>query len=284
MSKSKAQSQRKKKIWETIWSNLLVFVLAVIWIIPVIWILAESFSTQKGYVSQSFFPTSYTFNNYIYLFTETDFPIWLKNTFIVAICNTFLTTFTTLITAFCLSRFRFKGRKFLINTSLILGMFPGFMAMIAVYLILNMFGLINSFWALLLYYVCGAGLGFFVSKGYFDTIPKDIDEAAYLDGADEAHIFFRIFLPLAKPILIYTALMAFMAPWADYILAGLILTDSEVKTVAVGLYQWMDSTKINKYFTTFAAGSVVIAIPIVGLYLSLQKYFIAGISSGAVKG
>ncbi len=281
---SKAQSQRRKSFIESIWSNLLVVVLAVIWIIPVLWIIAASFSKQKGYVSQTFFPTDLTFDNYVYLFTKTDFPTWLLNTFIIAVCNTVLTTLVTLLTAYALSRFRFKGRKGLINVSLILGMFPGFMSMVAVFLILNMFGLINSYWALLLYYVCGAGLGFFVSKGYFDTIPKDIDEAAYLDGASQAQIFFRIFLPLAKPILIYTALMAFMAPWADYILAGLILTNSDVKTVAVGLYQWMDSTKINKYFTTFAAGSVVVAIPIVSLYLSLQKYFIAGISAGAVKG
>lgn len=281
---SKAQSVRRKRIWDAIWSNGLTIILSIIWIIPVIWIILASFSTQKGYISTSFFPTSYTFQNYVKLFKETDFPKWLLNTFIIAACNTVLTTLTTLMTAFSLSRFRFKGRKGIINTSLILGMFPGFMSMVAVYLILSMLNLINNYWALLIYYVCGAGLGFFVSKGYFDTIPKDIDEAAYLDGASKATLFFRIFLPLSKPILIYTALMAFMAPWADYILAGLILTDNSVKTVAVGLYQWMDKNYINTYFTQFAAGSVIVATPIVILYLSLQKYFIAGISSGAVKG
>lgn len=281
---SKAQSVRRKRIWDAIWSNALTIFLCIVWILPVIWIILSSFSTQKGYISNSFFPTGYTFDNYVKLFKETDFPKWLLNTFLIAICNTVLTTLTTLMTAFSLSRFRFKGRKGLINTSLILGMFPGFMSMVAVFLILSMLNLINNYWALLIYYVCGAGLGFFVSKGYFDTIPKDIDEAAYLDGASKATLFFRIFLPLSKPILIYTALMAFMAPWADYILAGLILTDSSVKTVAVGLYQWMDKNYINTYFTQFAAGSVIVATPIVILYLSLQKYFIAGISSGAVKG
>lgn len=281
--KDKVKSVRRQRIWDAIWSNALAWILAIIWIIPVVWIIMASFSAEKGYVSQTFFPTKYTFENYTKLFTETDFPIWLLNTFIIAICNTVLTTLVTLMTAYALSRFRFKARKGLINISLILGMFPGFMSMVAVYLILNMFGLINTYWALLIYYVCGAGLGFFISKGYFDTIPKDIDEAAYLDGASQFTIFFRIFLPLSKPILIYTALMAFMAPWADYILAGLILTDSSVKTVAVGLYQWMDTTQINTYFREFAAGSVIVATPIVALYLSLQKYFIAGISSGAVK-
>lgn len=284
--KSKTNSMRKKRIWDAIWSNALVIVLVFIWMIPVLWVVASSFSSEPGYISSSFFPSAenLTFNNYVKLFTQTEFPTWLLNTFIISICNTIATTFFTLITAYCLSRFRFKSRKFLMNVSLIVGMFPGFMAMIAVYNILNLLGLINNYWALLVYYICGAGLGFFVSKGYFDTIPTDIDEAAYLDGASHLAIFFRIFLPLAKPILIYTALMAFMAPWADYILAGLILTDPSSKTVAVGLYQWMDTNNINTYFRMFAAGSVIVAIPILGLYLSLQKYFIAGISSGAVKG
>jgi arabinogalactan oligomer / maltooligosaccharide transport system permease protein len=282
--KNSPSSLRRKRIFDSIWSNALVIFLVLIWMIPIMWIVASSFSADKGYASPTFFPTSYTLNNYITLFTETDFPKWLLNTFVIAMFNTVLTTFFTLITAYCLSRFRFKSRKGLINISLVLGMFPGFMSMVAVYFILNMLGLINSYWALLVYYVCGAGLGFFVSKGYFDTIPKDIDEAAKLDGANQFVCFFRIFLPLAKPILIYTALLAFMAPWADYILAGLILTDDSVKTVAVGLYEWMDPTKINTYFGKFAAGSCIVAIPIVGLYISLQKYFIAGISSGAVKG
>ncbi len=277
-------SIKRKRIFDAIWSNALVFLLVLIWMIPIFWIIASSFSADKGYSSPTFFPTSYTLNNYKTLFTETEFPTWLLNTFIIALCNTVLITFFTLVTAYCLSRFRFNSRKFMINVSLILGMFPGFMPMVAVDFILNMLNLINSYWALLVYYVCGAGLGFFVSKGYFDTIPKDIDEAARLDGANQFATFLRIFLPLAKPILIYTALMAFMAYWADYILASLILTDDSAKTVAVGLYSWMDPTKINTYFGKFAAGSCIVAIPIVGLYISLQKCFIAGISSGAVKG
>lgn len=278
------KNMKRRRILDSIFTNILVNVLAFTWILPIIWIVLMSFSDQVGYISQTFFPTKFTLDNYKELFLETDFLIWIGNTMLIAICNTVLTTLVTLLTAFCLSRFRFKLRKTYINISLILGMFPGFMAMVAVFLILNMFKLINSHWALLVYYVCGAGLGFFISKGYFDTIPTEIDEAALLDNASHAKMFFKIFLPLSKPILIYTALMAFMAPWADYILAGLILTDSEVKTVAVGLYQWMENTKINKYFTMFAAGSVVVAVPIVTLYIALQRYFIEGISSGAVKG
>ncbi len=278
------KSYKATRTFDAIWSNLLAFVLVALWMIPVLWIVASAFSTQIGYISTTFFPTSWTFDNFVDLFTKTKFPQWLLNTTIIAIANTVLTTFFTTITAYILSRFRFKSRKLLMNISLILGMFPGFMAMIAVYLILSMFNLIGSIWALLIYYVAGAGLGFFTCKGYFDTLPKDIDESAYLDGASHLRIFFQIFLPLAKPMLIYTALLAFMAPWADYILASLVLTSDASKTVAVGLYSWMDSTMINVYFTKFAAGCVVVAIPIVTLYIFLQKFFIEGISAGAVKG
>ncbi len=158
------------------------------------------------------------------------------------------------------------------------------MSMVAVYFILAELNLTNSIFALLVYYVAGAGLGFFICKGYFDTIPKDIDEALMVDGSPHIVSFIRVFLPLAAPIIIYTALMAFMAPWADYILAGLILTTDTSKTVAVGLYGWMDTSKINSYFTLFAAGATIVAIPIVALYIALQRFFVEGISAGAVKG
>ena len=284
MAKNKVASMRRNRIIDAIWSNGVLILLALLWIVPIIWIILASFSTQKGYISPSFFPTEFTLDNYVRLFTETDFPTWVLNTIIIAVCNTVLTTLFTVLTAYALSRFRFKTRKFYINITLILGMFPGFMSMVAVFLIFSLLGLVNSIWSLLVYYVAGAGLGFFVCKGYFDTIPKDIDEAIHMDGASHLTAFIRVYLPLITPIIIYTALLAFMAPWADYILAGIILKEPEVKTVAVGLYSWMDNTKINNYFTLFAAGSTIVAIPITALYISLQRFFVEGISAGAVKG
>ncbi|OPZ37544.1 MAG: Maltose transport system permease protein MalG [Tenericutes bacterium ADurb.BinA155] len=279
----KKNSQKAGRVWDAIWSNALTFILVIAWILPVVWIVLKSFDSRNGYVYPDF-NISWSFANYTGLFTKTDFGKWLGNTVLVACVNCVATTFVTILTAFVLSRFRFKGRKALMNISLILGMFPGFMAMIAVYLILNMLGLINNIWSLLLFYVAGAGLGFFTSKGYFDTIGKEIDEAAMLDGASQLRIFFQIFLPLAKPIIIYTALIAFMAPWTDYILAGLVLTGSANETVAVGLYGWMDTMNINKYFNSFAAGCVIVAIPTVALYVGLQRFFVSGISAGAIKG
>lgn len=280
----KKKSVRRNRIIDAIWSNALIIVLALIWLIPIVWVVLASFSTQTGYKSSTFFPTSYTLDNYVKLFTKTDFPKWVLNTLIIAVCNTVLTTLFTVLTAYALSRFRFKTRKFYLNITLILGMFPGFMSMVAVFFILSDLNLINSIWSLLVYYVAGAGLGFFVCKGYFDTIPKDIDEALRMDGSPHLVSFIRVYLPLAMPIIIYTALLAFMAPWADYILAGLVLKNDNAKTVAVGLYGWMDNSKINSYFTLFAAGSTIVAIPITALYISLQRFFVEGISAGAVKG
>lgn len=280
----KKKSVRRNRIIDAVWSNALIILLALIWLVPIVWVILASFSTQTGYKSSTFFPTSYTVDNYVKLFTKTDFLTWVLNTLIIAACNTVLTTLFTVLTAYALSRFRFKIRKFYLNITLILGMFPGFMSMVAVFFILSDLNLVNSIWSLLVYYVAGAGLGFFVCKGYFDTIPKDIDEALRMDGSPHLVSFIRVYLPLAMPIIIYTALLAFMAPWADYILAGLVLKKDSAKTVAVGLYGWMDNSKINSYFTLFAAGSTIVAIPITALYISLQRFFVEGISAGAVKG
>lgn len=278
---------RNKRFFESVWSNILIIVLILIWMIPIIWVLANSFRLEPGLLSATFFPTSFTLDNYINLFSSTryHYVTWVWNTLQIAVLNMIFSTFFTLITAYSLSRFRFKARKPLMNISLILGMFPGFMAMVAIYLILNLLGLIGNKWALLFVYVAGSGLGFFISKGYFDTIPTDLDEAAMLDGANQFQVFFKIFLPMAKPIIIYTALMAFMAPWSDYILAGLILRNPAETTVAVGLYNMtVTNADMLQNFTTFAAGSIFITIPIVILYIALQRFMVEGISSGAVKG
>lgn len=285
-ARKKISSIKAGRVWDAVWSNGLALILVIIWLFPVVWIGLTAFSTQTGFVSSTFFPATYTFDNFVYLFTKTNFKNWLLNTVLVALANTVCTTFFTIISAYTLSRFRFSGRKLIMNLTLILGMFPGFMAMVAIFMIFKALGLINNVWSLLIYYVAGAGMNFFVSKGYFDTIPGDIDEAAKLDGANQFRIFFQIYLPLAKPIIIYTALMAFMAPWTDYILASMVLTKSANWTVAVGFYSWMSGTNITQphVFTSFAAAAIIVSVPIVGLYISLQRFFVEGISAGAVKG
>lgn len=289
VASKKEKSLRRSRIIDATWSNALVILLSILWLIPVVYVILFSFSDQKTFfLANSIFPTGYTFDNYIRIFTEEDriimFPHWYGNTLILSICNCVLVTFFTVITAFILSRFRFKGRKALMNITMVLGMFPGFMSMVAVYLILSLLGLLGSYWAMLVYWVAGAGLGYFVTKGYFDTISNDIDEAAKLDGASQARLFFQIYIPLAKPVIIYTALMAFMSPWADYILSSIVISSNEARTIGYGLYNLMTPDNINIYFTRFCAASVIVAVPIVALYIGLQRFFVAGIAAGAVKG
>lgn len=292
----KYASQKRKRFFESVGVNALVAILAIIWILPMIYVILRSFDSNTALNSSNIVPTSWTLSNYEELFTNTNRPYgtWLINTLILAVLNCLLTTFFTLVTAFSLSRFRFKSRKKLMNISLILGMFPGFMSMTAIYLILQLLGNLIGYsltgepLTLLLIWVCGSGLNFFVTKGYFDTIPNEIEEAAIVEGANMFTVFFKIFLPIAKPIIIYTALTAFMTPWSDFVLAGIILggnTDVSNYTVAVGLYKMLDNeTTINEVFTIFIAGCVLEAIPIVILYISLQRFMIQGISAGAVKG
>lgn len=289
VASKKEKSLRRSRIIDAVWSNALVIVLSILWLIPVFFVIIFSLSDQKTFfLANSILPTGYTFDNYIRIFTEEDriimFPHWYGNTLILSICNCVLVTFFTVITAFILSRFRFKGRKALMNITMVLGMFPGFMSMVAVYLILSLLGLLGSYWAMLVYWVAGAGLGYFVTKGYFDTISNDIDEAAKLDGASQARLFFQIYIPLAKPVIIYTALMAFMSPWADYILSSIVISSNEARTIGYGLYNLMTPDNINNYFTRFCAASVIVAVPIVALYIGLQRFFVAGIAAGAVKG
>lgn len=289
VASKKEKSLRRSRIIDATWSNALVILLSILWLIPVVYVILFSFSDQKTFfLANSIFPTGYTFDNYIRIFTEEDriimFPHWYGNTLILSICNCVLVTFFTVITAFILSRFHFKGRKALMNITMVLGMFPGFMSMVAVYLILSLLGLLGSYWAMLVYWVAGAGLGYFVTKGYFDTISNDIDEAAKLDGASQARLFFQIYIPLAKPVIIYTALMAFMSPWADYILSSIVISSNEARTIGYGLYNLMTPDNINIYFTRFCAASVIVAVPIVALYIGLQRFFVAGIAAGAVKG
>ena len=233
-------------------------------------------------------PKAYTFANYINLFTETqlfNYPRWFMNTFIVAIFTCIISTLFVLMTSYTLSRLRFRSRRGIMNLGLILGMFPGFMSMIAVYFILKAMGLSQSLLALILVYSGGTGLGYYIAKGFFDTIPRVLDEAAIVDGANQNQIFWKVILPLSKPIIIYTVLISFMAPWVDFIFVSVIMKDNYNNyTIALGLYQMLTRENIFRYFTQFCAGAVLIAIPITILFVIMQKYYVEGVTGGAVKG
>lgn len=277
-------------------TNTLVYIflicLCIIWVIPIIGILYTALRNETGISSVLVPPDGFTFNNFIRLFADKEllatvnFPKYMLNTLIVAIFSTLISSFFSLSVAYTMSRLRFKARKPMMNIALIMGMFPGFMSMIATYNILKMLGLDGTLIALIICYSAGAGAGYLIGKGFFDTISKSLDEAARIDGCNNAKIFWKIILPLSKPIVIYTLLGAFIAPWGDYIFAGLILgTQTQNYTVPVGLYKMVDTIdKLPKYYTTFFAGATVVSIPIMILFLATQKFYVAGVTGGAVKG
>lgn len=279
--------KRKRKL-TNFFAYLTLIIISVIWVFPIAWVVLTSLRAEKGSFTSYFIPKGFTLENYKNLLFDTSlfsYPRWFLNTLIVAIFSCILTTIITLSTAYVISRMRFKFRKPYMNIALILGMFPAFMSMIAVYYVLKTVGLTQSLTALILVYSGSAGLSFYVAKGFFDTIPKSLDEAAKIDGATNSQIFSKIILPLSKPMVVYTALTAFMAPWADFIFARVIMGDNYEKyTVAVGLYTMLSREHIDRYFTQFAAGSVLIAIPITILFIALQRFYVEGITGGAVKG
>lgn len=274
--------------------NILVHVflaiLSLIWIFPIFWVVLLSFRVQKGQYITSFWPKEFTLDNYIKLFTDTgifDFPRWFMNTLVISIFSCIITTFFVLAISYVLSRIRFKIRRPYMNVAMVLGLFPGFMSMIAIYYILKGFGLTEGpfiYLALIMVYSGGAGLGFYVAKGFFDTIPKALDEAALIDGATKWDIFSKIIMPLSKPIIVYTILQSFMAPWLDFIFAKVIAgADPRYYTVAIGLYTMLTKENIMNWYAPFAAGAVCVSIPIAILFIYLQRFYAEGLS-GSVKG
>lgn len=280
--KVKMNSRIKKVLSVTVIYCALI-VICAIFFFPCLWLILSSFSkTGSLYDIEGFFPSEYSIDAFIKLFTDTanyNYPKWLLNTLIISIFNCICSTILVIGTAYVMSYFQFKARKGLMKGALVLSMFPSFMGMTVIYILMTQFNFVNNIWGLVLIYSCTAPLGYLVQKGFFDTIPQSIYEAAKIDGAANARIFTTITLPLAKPILVYTALTSFTWPWSDFILPKLLLLEKDNWTVAVGLMQLGQNE-----FARFAAGSVFIAVPIVILYFFLVKYMVNGMTSGAVKG
>ena len=266
---------------------IILVIMTVVWLFPFVGIVLDSFrmesTSQVGYL----IPKEFGFGNYIKLFTKTDFMKWFINTGLIGIATAFIQTIFVLSMSYVLSRMRFKGRKALMNLMLILGMFPGFLTLILIYKVFSDLGLTQNMApvGLIIVYCASSGMGYYVSKGFFDTIPKTLDEAARVDGATRFQVFYKVIMPLAKPIVIYTMLMGFMAPWGDFMMASYIIHEaSGGMTVAVGMFEWLSRTNLNTSYTLFCAAGVVVAIPVVTVFLCLQKYYVEGVTGGAVKG
>ena len=271
-------------------SNTLIYIvlviMSVVWLIPFICIVLQSFRIESTWQVGYVIPQQWGWDNYIALWNS-DFKRWYLNTFIIALATAVLQTVIVLCMSYTLSRFRFKMRGGLMRFMLILGMFPGMLTMIILYRVLKDLGLTqaNAVPGLILVYVASSGMGYYVSKGFFDTIPKSLDEAARVDGATRAQVLTKIILPLAKPIVIYTILTAFMGPWGDFVFAKYVsFGTSAGMNVAVGMYGWLQLDQIGQKYTMFCAGGVVVAIPVTILFMCLQKYYVEGVTGGAVKG
>lgn len=290
MAKKEPTSAKTKRFITNSIVHIVLAVLAFVWVFPIIWVILTSFRSDKGSYISTFLPSGYTLDNYRQLFTETNvlnFPQMFINTLIIAIFSCLISTIFVLAVSYSMSRLRFKLRKPFMNMALVLGLFPAFMSMVAVYYILKAVGLSEGAMirvALVLVYSGASGMGFYIAKGFFDTIPKALDEAAYIDGATKFQVFTKITIPLSKPIITYTVLTSFLGPWLDFIFAKVICRDkSEYYTVAIGLWKMLDKEYIDRWYASFAAGAVCISIPIAILFLIMQKNYVEGMS-GAVKG
>jgi len=279
-----------KKTVNIIWRHLLLAFLAFVWLLPIIWLVVTSFSAYKGLNTYNFFPSEWSIDNFVQLFTRPDtacnFPAWFKNSLIIGVACCVISTAFVVMVAYAMSCMRFKARKPLMSVAIIIGMFPGVLSMIAVYFVLKLFNLTDSLMGLIIVYSAGSGLGYLICKGFFDTIPASLREAAKIEGASQATVFTKVVLPLSKPIIVYTVINSFLSPWMDFVMARLMIKSKDAAdwTVAIGLYNLLNRSLVGEYFSVFCAGGVIVAIPISILFVMMQKCYVEGVTGGAVKG
>ena len=286
-SASNLPARRKKfsarDVFATFGVYALLIFMALLVLTPIVWIIGASFNPMSSLLSATAFPENPTVLRYVKLIKETKFVYWYANTLKIALINMAISVVLTSMTSYVFSRFRFKGKRAGLLSILILQMFPSFMGMMATYNILWQLNLLDTHFGLILTYAAGqVPYNTWLVKGYLANIPRSLDEAAKLDGASNLRIFTQIVLPLMKPILIFVALSQFITPWMDFIFPRMILSSPEKKTLAIGLYD-MINANTNNNFTTFAAGAILVAVPITILYVCLQKYLIQGVTAGANK-
>ncbi len=281
---------RSRRIAGDVATYIFLGVICLIWLIPFVWLVLHSFRPGPGQFTSYFFPTEYTFENYIALFTDfsvLNFPKMFMNTLMISCCSCVISTFFVLAVSYCTSRVKWKLRKSYMNMAMVINLFPGFMSMMAVYFLLKALGLTEGDkipLALIICFSSGAGTGFFVMKGYMDTIPKALDEAAYLDGATKWQSFTKVILPLCKPMVVYQVITSFMGPWVDFVFAKVIArANADYFTVSIGLFSMLEKEYVDVWYVRFCAGAVLVAIPISILFIFTQKFYQEAMS-GSVKG
>ncbi|MFC7371761.1 sugar ABC transporter permease [Fictibacillus iocasae] len=265
-------------------SYIILLAAVIVVVYPVLWVIGSSFNPGNSLMSSTIIPENATLAHYKNLFENTDYLTWYWNTLKVCFFTMVLAVIFIGLTAYAFSRYQFIGRKNGLLLFLVLQMVPQFVAILAIFILADQVKLLDTHFGLVLVYVGGLiPMNTWLAKGYYDTIPKELDESARMDGAGHFRIFFQIILPLSKPILAVVALFSFISPFADFILASVLLRSPEKFTLAIGLYN-MISDEFGNSFTTFAAGSVLIAVPIGILFLSLQRFFVSGLTAGGTKG
>jgi len=290
MAKNNLGGMKAKRITGDVITYIFLAVMCVIWLLPFFWVIMQSFRDGKGQFISTFLPTAYTLNNYKALFTEANvinFPRMFLNTLGLSICTCIISTFFVLSVAYCTSRLKWKMRKPYMNMAMVINLFPGFMSMVAVYFILKALGMTEGnkiYLSMIICFSAGAGTGFYVMKGYMDTIPKALDEAAMIDGCTRWQIFTKITLPLCKPMIVYQVITSFMGPWMDFVFAKVIAgAKSQYWTVSIGLFNMLEKEYVDTWFVRFCAGAVLVSIPISILFMITQKFYQEAMG-GAVKG
>ncbi|HLS44544.1 MAG TPA: sugar ABC transporter permease [Ornithinicoccus sp.] len=288
---SATPARRRKKGGGVWWRHALALLALAFALFPILFIVSSAFNNAGTLSTSGLMPTRFGIDNFKDLFADQARPYWtwFRNSMIVSVVATVATLFLGATAAYAFSRLRWKGRRAGLLAILLLQMFPAVLAFGALYItfanvgnVLPALGL-NTLAGLILVYLGGAmGANIWLLKGYFDTVPKELDEAAYIDGASHARIFFSITLRLATPILATVAMLAFVGLWGEFLLASIFLTDVDQQTLAVGLWQTRNAD-VNRYFGQFVAGAVIASIPVVLVYLSLQKQLIGGLTQGSVK-
>ncbi|HZE37920.1 MAG TPA: ABC transporter permease subunit [Stackebrandtia sp.] len=274
------------------WRHLVAIAVTIFALTPIVFVVSSAFNPLGTLSSTSLLPShGVSASNFAQLFSDTPFASWYGNTLMIAVLTVVSSVLLSAAAAFAFSRFRFAGRRVGLLSLLLIQMFPQFLAIVAIYL---MFSTVGDYWpqfgfntpsGLILVYLGGAlGVNTWLMKGFFDTVPIELDESAIMDGATHAQVFFRIILPLVTPILAISGLLAFIGIVNEYIFASVFLTDPDSKTLAVGLAGMVASNSREANFGMFCAGTLLTAIPTVAVFGFLQRYIVGGLTAGAVKG
>ena len=289
MNEKTSSLSRKRHIGNAVTYAILI-IMSIVWLLPFVGLILQSFRsyvTEFGGMVDYVVPKEFSLDNYIYLLKpENKFTLWFKNTFIIAFFTSTLSTMIVLGVSYALSRMRFAGRQAIMKVWLILGMFPGFLTMICLYFLLKNFGLTQegAIPGLIIISVMNAAMKYYVCKGYFDTVPIALDEAARIDGSGEFRTFNQIVLPIMKPAIAVQAIFTFVGSWNNYFVPALVLHTDKKKTLPILIAQLRSAD-----FLKFDMGQVYVMIafsifPVIIVYILLSKFIVEGVSAGAVKG